>query len=75
MTGFQGRLGDHLSWRLLTDALQSGIVKNLSSSTRSDDLMSKGPSQAYDRELMTVQRTKQILISILEAILLPVVKK
>lgn len=44
--GFQGRLGNLLSWTLSTDALLSGVMESCSTESRTDnDLMSRGASQ------------------------------
>lgn len=58
VTGFPGRLVNLLSRKLLIVAFQSGLVKICPAFIRSDDLTSRGPFQAYDRELKTTQRTK-----------------
>lgn len=58
VTGFPGRLVNLLSRKLLIDAFQSGLVKICPACIRSNDLMSRGPFQAFNRELKTTQRTK-----------------
>lgn len=47
----------------MIDALPSGIAKICPASSRTDDLMSRGRFQAYDRELNSRQYKEQNMMS------------